>query len=387
MNTFGVKKTMTARMLKGTALLSGMFVVQLATAQVPDLLNALDTGGRAMGVGGATSTTDASPQSALDNPAGLAYVKSPTTTLVLRNLPKSTTTIGGTFTDRSLSTRAGSGRTALSHFGYAMPYRKGTLGFSYTIGGFIDDLSGAANLPNGATSIRNLREERKAQTDFFTFSYGESRGSINYGFGIVVANQYTKFSQEYQVFDAGNQQVGSTNTTASDNGIGVGLVVGAQGSVGNGGSQTWGASVRTPINIQNNTDTAGIYDQIPGKLSVGTAGRLDQFARGSDFLVWGAEVDYYFGGQGNKVFARDNYFGFGLGVEYSYHRGDDRFPIRLGYQYSPSGGDGFSDRNALTFGLGYRPANRPYSVDLSFARPSKGSQFDFALGVTYRPTK
>ena len=45
-----------------------------ATAQVPDLLNALDAGGRAMGLGGANNATNVDTLSAFYNPAALAYL-------------------------------------------------------------------------------------------------------------------------------------------------------------------------------------------------------------------------------------------------------------------------------------------------------------------------
>ncbi|MGE0001848.1 MAG: hypothetical protein AB7T05_07245, partial [Fimbriimonadaceae bacterium] len=47
-----------------------------AYAQIPDLLNALDAGGRSMGAGGATGVTDANTLSTYHNPAGLAFVQS-----------------------------------------------------------------------------------------------------------------------------------------------------------------------------------------------------------------------------------------------------------------------------------------------------------------------
>lgn len=381
----------TARKLHHNALLTTTIVAASlvapapALAQVPDLLNALDTGGRAMGVGGASRVTDAGTQSALDNPAGLAFVTSPTSSLILRNLPSSNVVASGNFADRDTQTRANSGRFGLSHVGYATPFRGGTLGVSYTVGGFINNLTTGDNLRSGATTIRNLREETRAQTDFFTISYGRQNRGTNFGLGLVVANQYTKFDQRYLIFDGGNQQVGQNDVRVADNSLGLGLVLGVQANADETGGLVWGASLRTPIDLSGNADTRAVYDRIPGKLSLGAAGRLDQQFRNDDFLVWAANVDYFFGGQEDKIISRRNTLGFGLGLEYSYHQGSTRFPVRLGYSFVPAGGDGFSDRHAITFGLGFRPANQPFSFDLSLARPQRGTKLDLALGFNYRP--
>ena len=357
----------------------------VAYAQVPDLLTALDTGGRAMGVGGATRVTDATTHSVLDNPAGLAYITEPTTSITFRNLPKSSTIAGGDFNDRVTSTSERSGRTALAHAGYATPYKGGTLGVSYSIGGHIDNVTNGNGLANGGLTVQNLNEESRAQTDFFTVSYGRKMGSsMNVGIGLVLANQYVKFDQSYLLFN-GNTLVGTTDSSASSNGYGVGLVAGVQGFLDAEGSTQYGISVRTPINLTSNSETESVYDVIPGKLSVGAAGRVKGVGSGSEFMIWAAEVDYYFGGKSNARFSRDNTFTYGFGFEYNFSRYNARIPVRLGYQGIPSGGDGFSSRDALTFGLGYRPNGKPYSFDLNFARATDTGKFDIGLGFIYKP--
>jgi hypothetical protein len=65
------------------------------------------------------------------------------------------------------------------------------------------------------------------------------------------------------------------------------------------------------------------------------------------------------------------------------NRWNARIPIRIGYTVVPSGGTGFIDRDAFTFGLGYRPNGSDFSLDLSFARPSDGNALDMALSITY----
>lgn len=358
-----------------------------AFAQVPDLLTALDSGGRAMGIGGATRVTDSTTYSALDNPAGLAYLTEPTAAASFRNLPKSTTTVFGNFNDRNFDIAEQPGRTALAHAGYAMPMKGGTLGVSYTIGGHIDNRTAGGNLANGSLTVQALNEESRAQTDFFTVSYGRPVGKgFNAGVGIVVANQYVKYTQNYLLFN-GNTQVGSSNFSASSNGYGIGLVAGFQGFLEADGSAQWGISVRTPINLTNNAETSAIYDVIPGKMSFGAAGQVKGVGSGSEFLVWAAEVDYYFGGHATDRFSRDNTIGYGMGLEYNFSRFDARIPVRFGFQGVPSMGDGFSSRNAITFGLGYRPNGKPYSLDLNFARSTETGRFDIGLGFVYKPSK
>lgn len=357
----------------------------VAYAQVPDLLTALDTGGRAMGIGGATRVTDATTHSILDNPAGLAYISEPTTSITFRNLPRSSTLASGDFNNRDTSTSERSGRTALAHAGYATPYKGGTLGVSYSIGGHVNNEATGNNLANGGLTVQNLSEESRAQTDFFTISYGRPMGaSMNVGVGIVLANQYVKFDQSYLLFN-GNTLVGNTDINASSNGYGVGIVAGVQGFLDSENNTQYGISVRTPINLTSNGETEAIYDVIPGKLSFGAAGRVKGVGSGSEFMVWAAEVDYYFGGKSNARFSRDNTFAYGLGVEYNFNRFNARIPVRLGYQVIPSGGDGFSSRDALTFGLGYRPIGKPYSFDLNFARSTDTGKFDIGLGFVYKP--
>ncbi|ARU40863.1 hypothetical protein CCB80_06775 [Armatimonadetes bacterium Uphvl-Ar1] len=357
----------------------------IASAQVPDLLNALDTGGRAMGLGGATRVTDATTQSALDNPAGLAYITAPTASITFRNLPKSSTIASGEFNDRTTDFSERSGRTALAHAGYAFPFRGGTLAVSYTVAGHLDNVTTGNQLSNGALTVNGLVEESRAQTDFFTVAYGRPAGAgMNIGIGVIIANQYTKFTQNYTLFN-GNNPVGNTAISGSSNGLGLGFVAGVQGTLDAEGSSQYGISIRTPINLNNNAETSSVYDVIPGKASLGFAGQLQGVGKGRDYMIWATQFDYYFGGEGGARFSRDNTFAYGLGIEYNLHRFDARIPIRLGFQGVPAGGDGFSSRNALTFGLGYNPSGKPYYFDLNFARSLDTGKFDIGLGFTYKP--
>lgn len=336
-------------------------------------------------MGGASRVTDANTYSALDNPAGLAYVNGRSYGVSFRNLPESSSTVTGNFFDPNYATSGDLGKYAITHVGTTLSLGRGTLGVSYTLGGFIDDVTVGNNLSQNNLSVRNLRRETKAQTDFFTVAYGYRDRDLNIGYGLVVANQYAKSTESYQLFN-GNTQVGTSDSDVSGNGIGIGLVAGVQKDFQNSGRPMLvGASIRTPIDLQGNGNSSAAYDRIPGKFSVGVAGRADQLTRGQEFLTWALQADYYFGGQGSKLIPRDNVLAAGAGVEYNLFRFNSRIPIRLGYMLSPGAGDGFSDRNAFTFGVGYRPNNADFTLDLNFAKASSSRAYDIALGLTYRP--
>lgn len=365
--------------------LIGFAVLPLAVqAQIPDLLNAFDAGGRAMGIGGSTLVTDSNTLSSLENPAGLAYITEPTFQMTARNMPRSLTTVTDSFTDRTTTVDQKLGKYGLTHIGYATPFRGGTLGASYTISGYVDNFTGGNDLDFNALTVQNLFETNRLQTDMFTLSYGRRNGTMNYGFGLVIANQYVHSAQSYDIFD-GNTQVGTVDTDESGTAMGVGLVGGVQGQVSGNSNMVWGASVRTPIKLNGDDTVEDYYGTVPGKIAVGIAGRLDRFSQGRDFLIYGLQGNFYFGGDESAVYSRENVFGFGVGLEYSMFRFGGRMPIRLGYASVPSGGDGFSSRDSLTFGIGYRPDGQAFSIDLNFAKPTGGSALDIALGFTYRP--
>jgi hypothetical protein len=104
---------------------------------------------------------------------------------------------------------------------------------------------------------------------------------------------------------------------------------------------------------------------------------------GADFMIYGLQANYSFGGQTNKVISRRNHLGFAAGMEYNMFRFGGRIPLRLGYSMNPSGGVGFEERNMLTFGFGYRPNNSKFGVDVNFGRSSGGGPTDMSIGISY----
>ena len=368
---------MNARKLVCLAALTA-FLTAGANAQIPDLINALDAGGRAMGLGGSTYLTDATTFSALSNPAGLGYIRKGTYSAAYRNMPESRTTISGDFNDPTFDTKLESGAFGLSHIGYALPIGHGTLGITYTRSGFIRDERTGNNLSDGALTVENYVEVFRAQTDMFTISYGAtSGGSTNYGLGIVVANQYVLNRQNYDLFNGGTP-VGSVSADNSSTGLGLGVVAGMMVSPSTHSS--FGVSAQSPIDLSGNAETQGYYDRIPGRLSAGYAVRND--GRNGEYLLYGMQANWYFGGQENKVFSRKDYATYSAGLEYSMNRWNARIPLRLGYSVVPSGGSGFISRDAITFGIGYKPNGSDFALDLSFARPVDGNALDMALSIT-----
>ena len=145
-----------------------------------------------------------------------------------------------------------------------------------------------------------------------------------------------------------------------------------------------GASIRTPISLRDNDQVTGLYSRIPGRASLGYSGKRGFGGTSQDYLIYALQADYHFGGDKRLPFQRKDRLGWGVGFEYNLNRGGSRWPLRLGYQALASQGLGYSDRNALTFGLGWRPENGRFGIDLNFLRDSKGGPTDAALGITYR---
>ncbi|MCE9558653.1 MAG: hypothetical protein K8R88_06850 [Armatimonadetes bacterium] len=228
----------------------GIVGAAFCQAQIPDLLNSLDAGGRAMGMGGSLYGTGADSHSVLANPAGLGYVTQRQVSLAFRNKPTSTTNASNNFRNPDLATTAGSGDISISHAGYVQPVGKGAIGLSFTTGGFIrDEKSGVGDLVlDAGTSIRNYRELLKANIDFFTASYGAAAGGspLTWGVGLVVASTFVRNTQSYDLV-SGGQANPTTPLDVTGTGTGIGAVAGIQYVPPSKSNLVLGLSVRTPI--------------------------------------------------------------------------------------------------------------------------------------------
>lgn len=335
-----------------------------------------------MGLGGGTYVTDANTYSINANPAGLGYIREPQFEVGFRNMPQSRNVVSGDFSDPDFDTKYVSGGYGHSHVGYAFPMGRGTFGVSFTRSGFIRDERSGTGLADGALTVRDYTELLSSKTDLFTFSYGvgSQDGTSNYGFGIVVANQYVRNVQDYDLFD-GNTLVGSVSVDNSGTGIGLGVVAGLLVTPSSNPNTSFGISAQSPISISGNSETQAYYDRIPGRLTAGLASRIDQ--ENGNYTLYGAQLSWFFGGQSNKILARDNYAIFGGGVEFGMRRWGGLVPLRFGFVSAQSGGAGFIDRNSFTLGLGYRPDGSSSSYNLSLAKPVDGTAFDIAFSVTH----
>ncbi len=370
------------------ALSSATLLAAQATAQVPDLLNALDAGGRAMAMGGANNATNVDTLASYYNPAALAYLDTRAADLVYRNLPTSRTTLSGSLSDPSLDTDGRRGSNSFTHAGFAVPVRdlfgrgSGTLAASYTVGGTLDDRAAGTGLEDGTFTAQSYTLRRKAKASFYSLSYGKALDSgLSYGLGLVVASQQLSFSE------SGTESDGTTtlpiSNGGSSTGTGVGVLAGVLYTPVSAPSWTLGLSYRSPISLSGNDETSGEYDRIPSRLLFGATWRKEGFREGKDYVLLGGQVQSFFGGESSRFFDRDSQTVFGLGAEYNVGFGFGRVPFRFGFTTVPSGGNEYASRNAFTFGIGIRPNRYPIGLDLSYAVPESGGS-DFSIAASYR---
>ncbi len=347
-------------------------------AQVPDLLNALDAGGRSMGMGGALYPTSSDTLTSFHNPAGLGFVDSRSIGAVVRNLPRSrtTTTVNGTQTQFSSSGQSGS--KELTHFGLNVPLGNGIgLGLSYTVGGFLDDMRSGNQFVVGFGSVP-VDEHATAKSEFFTLALGQASRNRTFAWGAGV-----QFVQQHLSFSSTNPLNPVTGVSGTNHGIAG--IFGVQIFPSN--NMELGLSYRTEVKLSKNNSTSGFLDKIPARLMGGIAIRKDGFRHGKDFLVFGADFAHFLRvSNGSTAFSRKAQTTGGFGLEYNYQYSGARIPIRFGYNLVQSGGTDFASRNAFTFGIGYRPGKGDWSVDLNFANPQHGGT-DVAIGFTYRLPK
>jgi long-subunit fatty acid transport protein len=344
-----------------------------AFSQVPDLVTAIDAGGRAMGAGSALNLTGVSTLSATYNPAALAYIRRKELGVAIRTLPSTDSIVTGSVSDpQYLSSDTEAGDFRLSHVGLAMPMgpngRRGVVGIAYTIGGWFHDTQRGGNMSGGVATFEDFT---RARTDFFNVSYGRTGGdqSFAWGVGLVVAQQNVRNFRRITFSDT---QIPPVVADSDLTGYGVGVQAGVMLTPRNRPDVTLAFSARSPIEIDN--DSNGVYDRIPGRLAAGIATRRDGFRGGRDFLILGAEAQYFFDGEDSPRIDRNNHGTAHFGAEYNYDLGSATLPIRLGYSLVPKGGDDFRSRNSFTYGFGYRPKDGDWSIEVNFGRPSGGGQ-------------
>jgi hypothetical protein len=376
-------------MFRSKALLALCLTItgSVALAQIPDTASSVETGTGADGAGGAFNVTNADTASGFWNPAGLGYVGTRRVGITYRRAPSSRTRITGTYTSPIRATTPDEGAAEIAHVGVTIPVSeirpsaKGTIGISYTRAGGFDDVGVGPNpgLQDTGGMISSYVERRKLKVDALTIAYGTTDGPQNLaaGVGIVLANAKVAYSE------SGNPVPGSwAPTSLSSTGTGVGVIAGVQYVPPKAQNMSIGLSYRSEIKLRGNESTAHLYDKVPARLVLGAAIRKDGLRKGQDFLVYGAQLERYSAGTRSLKFDRRAQNAFGLGVEYHYSLPSGEVPIRLGYRSVESGGVDFGGRNAITYGIGYLPRDRAYSLDLSFA--SSGGRTTFALSASFR---
>ena len=348
-----------------------------------------------MGAGGSFNSTDASTLSSYYNPAGLAYLDKRSVGLTYRNLPESNTHIGGTLSSPQYSSTGSRGSMEFSHLGYSVPMSevfkrgKGTLAFSYTVGGYIHDRgigpsSGIGSGGTGGFTVSNYVRTLDARSDFYTLAWGNHNAAQNlaFGLGLTYVEQKVAFSESGSAVDSSSASV-PFGSSISSTGHGFGGIVGVQYTSPTASNMSFGLSYRTPIDLSANDKTSGLYSRLPGRLMLGGAYRKDNLRGGNDYLVLGADLQYFSGGDGYLAYDRSNQSVFGTGIEYNFVRENMRIPLRLGYVSSSKGGDNYGSRNSFTYGIGYHPADSDYAIDFNWGAP-QGSGADFSISATYR---
>ncbi len=356
-----------------------------AIAQVPDMLAAFDAGGRALGAGTSIYATGADTLSATYNPAALGYVNRGMFTYATRNLPRTSTRVSGSLDKLFLDSSEGSGDFGVGHVGVAMPLRtrgggqRGAFTLSWTIAGWFHDTQFGTALDPG---IESYTDFTRARTELVTLGYGSTTAgqSVSWGAGAVFATQSIRNFQQITFEDPKiPPQIADTDNT----GFGIGGLLGVMIVPGGNSNITYGVSVRTPIDLKKGGSDLPLYSRIPGRAVAGIAAVRDGLRGGRDSLLFGAQVEHYFGGKSSERLDRDDQTVFGVGVEYQYARGGGVIPIRLGYRVVPAGGQDFANRHGVSFGVGYRPSNLNWSIELNLAWPA-GGELDSSLAIGYR---
>ena len=351
-------------------------------AQVPDLVTSIDAGGRAMGVGGSSYVTGADTLSSYFNPAGLGYLSRSEVGLTIRNMPESQTVVTGDLVpsgNERLESNGKKGPNGLGHLGFALPLnggQKGTIGIAITDAGQMRDRRIAGTgLTEGGIAANGYNQLLKNKTDFINLSYGKATPSgFNFGFGLIYARNNTV-----------NIRVGvpSGSTIYDEESSGWGGIVGLMFTPRNNPNISIGMSYRSEISLKSNSGNILLYDKVPARANIGAAIRRDGLRGGKDFLVLSGEVNHFFDGSPSVFFDREAQTTGGLGMEYNYGMGGNRIPIRIGFNFVPSGGQAYAARNSFTYGIGYRAGSGDWGVDLNFGRPQGGGA-DASLSLMYR---
>jgi len=374
----------------------GILISSVSFSQMSDTMYSFEMGGRAYGMGGSIYSNSADASASYWNPACLGLVQTTLVEVVMRNRPISRTELAGTLEGGFDSTgEIGYGFQSLSFGGVTWPFRGGTLGLSYAVGGYVrqdgfgDDLN--SSILGGPLTAQTLF---RSLTEFFTLAYGRPMGeNSNIGVGLVFARQ--SLSDKANVFVTNDPNTIILSGGFDDLGSGVGAIVGYQFTPPGKQNVSFGASYRTEINLSGMETGLPFMDVIPARLQGGLAFRVDGLRGGRDFLVGGVDVMYTFPANAGRVLENDGQFSAGIGIEYNWTQSFGYLPIRIGFRFIDKSikrqvalqEDPFVARQIVTFGIGYRPKNAPYSLELNLAAGNEQNTPDIALGLQFEVRK
>jgi hypothetical protein len=353
-----------------------------AVAQIPDVLNSFEMGGRGMGMGGSIYSNSTDPSASYWNPAGLGHITTTMAEINYRNRPSNNTTLTGNFSNPDESTDPQFGRNQISFVGAAVPMGRGTLGISYAVGGHARELRRGEGLivDPGENITANVDTLDAITDEFITLAYGFRRGdAMTIGAGLVVARQTINTASVISLFQNGNPIASPDPTDTKEDATGIGAIIGAQFT--SGPNTSYGISLRTPIKLSGFDELSSYSGTIPGRLQAGMLYRKDGLRGGKDFLLAGIDAAYFFKANDGKAFERKGHVSGGVGVEYNLSQRWGWVPLRLGVHATSAGGPGFDERTVFTFGLGYRPMSGNFWLDLAAATGSGQNRPDFAISL------
>ncbi|MBS1718108.1 MAG: hypothetical protein JSS72_10310 [Armatimonadetes bacterium] len=374
--------------------LAGVVCPAIMLGQVPDLLNALDTSGPSKGAGGAFAATQTGTHAPYNNPAALGFTDKKLFGFDYGNLPRSFTNVSGVFDSPTMSTNGKIGDKTITHVGFVFPLGKpernqGNFGFTYTVGGYINDIESGSGLTSGGLTVNNFGQLLKSKTDFLTLAYGKSSsdGTFSWGLGVNYVLQTTQVDRAGEFDDSnGNKVSNVTDPAIDDHGTGWNGVIGVLFNPKNSNASI-GLSYRSETSLKGGKDFSGAYSKIPARFLGGITVRTDAVRKSDDYLVYGLQVEYFAKGAASPYFDRSQtQTNVSAGFEYNLSKFGGRIPVRLGYRGVQAGGVGFQSRNSITYGLGYRPNDSKFALDLNFASP-QGGGFDLTLGATFQLDK
>src|SRR5688572_14141302 len=227
-----------------------MMATVCAVAQIPDVLNSFEMGGRGMGMGGSIYSNSTDASASYWNPAGLGHITTSMAEINYRNRPSNNTTLTGNFSNPDESTDPQFGRNQLSFVGVAVPMGRGTLGLSYAVGGYARELRRGEGLvvDPGENITANVDTSDAITQEFITLAYGFKRGdAMSLGAGLVIARETIMSASRIQLFQNGNPIPSPDPTDTKEDATGIGGIIGAQFTAGP--NVSYGISLRSLISL------------------------------------------------------------------------------------------------------------------------------------------